>query len=54
MNELDLTVLENSISFELSLQPNELSKKTIALAEEGKELDGPFKTIEDLRASLDA
>ena len=47
-------VRENRIPFELSLQPNELTRKTIALAEEGKELNGPYKTMEDLRASLDA
>lgn len=46
-------VRENRIPFELSLQPNELTKKKIALAEEGKELNGPYKTMEDLRASLD-
>ena len=44
---------ENRISFELSLQPNELTKKTIVLAEEGKKLNGPYSTIEDLKASLD-
>ena len=47
-------VRENRIPFELSLQPNELTRKTIALAEEGKELNGSYKTMEDLRASLDA
>ena len=47
-------VRENRIPFELSLQPNELTKKTIDLAEEGKGLNGPFKTMEELRASLDA
>lgn len=54
MDETNLTVRENRIPFELSLQPNELTRKTIALAEEGKELNGPYKTMEDLRASLDA
>lgn len=47
-------VRENRIPFELSLQPNELTKKTIALAEEGTELNGPYSTMEDLRAALDA
>ena len=54
MNQTAFTVRENCIPFELSLQPNELTKKKIALAEEGKELNGPYKTMEDLRASLDA
>ena len=54
MDETNLTVRENRIPFELSLQPNELTRKTIALAEEGKELNDPYKTMEDLRASLDA
>ena len=45
---------ENRIPFELSLQPNDLTKKTIARAEEGKELNGPYSTMEDLRASLNA
>lgn len=47
-------VRENRIPFDLFLQPNELTKKTINLAEEGKELNGPYKTMEELRASLDA
>ena len=47
-------VRENRIPFELSMQPNELTRKTIALAEEGKELSGPYKTMEELRAALDA
>lgn len=54
MDETNLTGRENLIPFELSLQPNELTKKTIALAEEEKELNGPYSTMEDLRASLDA
>ena len=45
---------ENRIPFELSLQSNELTKKTIALAEEEKELNGSYSTMEDLRTSLDA
>ena len=53
MNQTAFTVRENCIPFELSLQPNDLTKKTIALAEEGKELNEPFKTMEDLRVSLD-
>ena len=53
MNQTAFTVRENCIPFELSLQPNDLTKKTIAFAEEGKELNGPYKTMEDLRASLD-
>ena len=47
-------VRENRIPFELSLHPNELTKKTIALAEEEKELNGSYSTMEDLRTSLDA
>lgn len=47
-------VREKRIPFELSLQPNELTKKTIDLAEVGKEMNGPFRTMEELRASLDA
>ena len=47
-------VRENRIPFELSLQPNDLTKKTIALAEEGTKLNGPYSIMEDLRASLDA
>ena len=54
MDETNLTGRENLIPFELSLHPNELTKKAIVLAEEGKELNGPYKTMEDLRASLDA
>lgn len=53
MNQTAFTVRENCIPFELSLQPNELTKKTIALVEKGKELNGPYSTMEDLRASLD-
>ena len=53
MNQTAFTVRKNCIPFELSLHPNELTKKTIALVEKGKELNGPFKTMEDLRASLD-
>lgn len=45
---------DNSSPFELSLQPNELTKTTIALVEEGKELNGPYSTMEDLRTALDA
>lgn len=47
-------VRENRIPFELSLQPNELTKKTIDLAEIGKEMHGPYSTMEELRAALDA
>ncbi len=47
-------VREQRIPFELSLQPNKTTLETIALAEEGKELNGPFYTMEELRNSLDA
>lgn len=54
MDETNLTGRENLIPFELSLHPNELTKKAIVLAEEEKELNGPYSTMEDLKAALDA
>lgn len=48
-------VREHRIPFEISADiPNALTAKTIELAEQGKELHGPFETIEELRDSLDA
>lgn len=48
-------VREHRIPFEIKSDlPNTLTRQTIELAENGKELHGPFSTISDLRASLDA
>lgn len=48
-------VREHRIPFEIrSDLPNSLTKQTIDLAENGKELHGPFSTLTDFRASLDA
>ena len=48
-------VREHRIPFEIKSDlPNNLTYQTIELAENGKELHGPFSNIVDLRASLDA
>ncbi|QNL98312.1 type II toxin-antitoxin system RelB/DinJ family antitoxin [Treponema sp. Marseille-Q4132] len=48
-------VREHRIPFEIKSDlPNGLTRQAIELAENGKELHGPFSTISDLRASLDA
>ncbi|MBQ3824859.1 MAG: type II toxin-antitoxin system RelB/DinJ family antitoxin [Spirochaetaceae bacterium] len=48
-------VREHRIPFEIKSDlPNSITRQTIELAENGKELHGPFSTIDELRASLDA
>ena len=48
-------VREHRIPFEIRSDiPNETTRRTIELAEENKELHGPFSTISQLRTSLDA
>ena len=48
-------VREHRIPFEIRSElPKSLTKKTIELEENGKELHGPFSALTDLRASLDA
>ncbi len=48
-------VREHKIPFEIKGDfPNSLTARTIALAEKGKELHGPFSSVDELRASLDA
>ena len=43
------------IPFDIKIEdPNNITIKTLELAEKGKELHGPFSTIEALRESLDA
>lgn len=48
-------VREHRIPFEIRSDfPNSLTRQTIELAENGKELHGPFSSIADLKDSLDA
>lgn len=48
-------VREHRIPFEIKSDlPDSITRQTIELAENGKELHGPFSTIDELRASLDA
>ena len=48
-------VRERRIPFEIkSDTPNALTQKTLRLAEEGKDLHGPFFSVDELRNSLDA
>lgn len=48
-------VREHRIPFEIrSDLPNSITRQTIELAENGKEIHGPFSTVEELRASLNA
>lgn len=50
------TVLrERGIPFELKLsEPNELTKKVLAESAKGKNLHGPYDTIDELMEALDA
>lgn len=48
-------VRERRIPFEIRADiPNSETQRVIELVEAGKELNGPFSSIEDLRKSLDA
>lgn len=48
-------VRERRIPFEIkSDTPNALTQKTLRLAKEGKDLHGPFFSVDELRNSLDA
>jgi DNA-damage-inducible protein J len=48
-------VREHRIPFEIRSDiPNSVTAKTIELAEQGKELHGPYSTVDELKAALDA
>lgn len=48
-------VREHRIPFEIRADiPNSETQRVIELAEAGKELNGPFSSVADLRKSLDA
>lgn len=48
-------VREQKIPFEIKIDnPNEITIKTLELAEKGQELHGPFSTLAELKETLDA
>ena len=51
---LKKAVAVDGIPFAVSRGPNKATRKAISDAMEGRDLDGPYKTMEELKAALDA
>lgn len=51
---LKKAVAVDGIPFAVSRVPNKATRKAISDAMEGRDLDGPYKTMEELKAALDA